>query len=76
MAEVGGLLYVMYVFGNVIMHYYSNWASKSLLARFMVHFQPMEEAKDDKDKKDLQKKKQNFVDKYGVTPKDPKRKNL
>ena len=27
-------------------------------------------------KKDLQKKKQNFVGKYGVTPKDPKRLNL
>ena len=43
----------------------------------MVRFQPMEEEKDGNEvKKDLQKKKQNFVGKYGVTPKDPKRLNL
>ena len=74
MAEIGGLLYCLYVFGNMIMSYYSKWASKSLLSRLMVRFQPMGE--DGKEKKDLQKKKQNFVGKYGVTPKDPKRLNL
>ena len=73
MAEVGGLLYALYVFGNLIMCYYSKWASKSLLSRLMVRFQPMDFDKDPKKKADLQKKKQNFVDKYGVAPKDPKR---
>ena len=51
MAEVGGLLYVLYIFGGLIMFYYANWASTSLLSSLMVRFTPMEERKGEKEAK-------------------------